>query len=146
MMEFLLLFMRLILGGVFAYSGYSKLIAPVQNFVAAIEAYQFLNPPFIYPIASILPWLELTFGVFLFLGFLTRLSASLLNVFSITFVTLLTRSIILKLPISECGCFGSGISLAPHQALLLDIGLFFLAVCLSIFSSRLLSLDKRLSQ
>ncbi len=138
--------MRLILGAVFVYSGFSKLIAPLENFTAVIEGYQFLNPQFVRPVAFFLPWLELILGTFLFTGFLTRLSAVLLGLFSAVFVTLLTRSIVLKLSITECGCFGAGISLAPKQALLLDSGLLLMALCLSIFSSSLFSLDQRLQK
>jgi len=145
-MALLLLIMRLILGAVFVYSGFSKLIAPLENFTAVIEGYRFLNPQFIWPIAFFLPWLELILGTFLFTGFLTRLSAALLGLFSAVFVTLLARSIVLKLSITECGCFGAGISLAPKQALLLDSGLLLMALCLSIFSSSLFSLDKKLQK
>lgn len=143
-MIFVLLLMRLILSGVFIYSGFSKLAAPLENFIAAIEGYQFLNSELIRPVAFLLPWLELIFGTFLLTGFLARLSASMLALFSAVFVGLLTRSLILKLPVTECGCFGAGISLAPHQALILDLGLFLMAVCLIVLPSTVFSLDKRL--
>lgn len=135
---------RLIVGGVFIYSGFSKLIAPIENFVAVIESYQFLKPQFIYPVAFTLPWLELIFGTFLLTGFLTRISAILLSLFSLLFVGLLSRSLILKLPITECGCFGAGITLTPQQALLLDLGLLFMAICIIIGPPRRFSLDARL--
>lgn len=138
--------MRIILAGVFIYSGFSKLIAPVENFVAVIESYQFLKPPFIHPVAFLLPWLELIFGAFLLTGFLSRLSAIMLGIFSLVFAGLLSRSLLLKLPITECGCFGAGIILAPKQALLLDLGLFLMAICLIICPSRLLTLDVRLKK
>ncbi len=145
-MALVLLLIRLLLGGIFIYSGFSKLIAPVENFVAVIEAYQFLTPEFIRSVAFILPWLELIFGTFLLTGFLTRMSAFMLALFSATFVGLLARSLILKLPITECGCFGAGISLAPKQALILDLGLFLIAACLIIIPSTIFSLDKRLQK
>ena len=145
-MTLLLLIMRFILGGVFIYSGFSKLIVPIENFVAVIEGYQFLKPQFVQPLAFILPWLELIFGVFLFTGFFSRLSAALLGFFAAIFVTLLTRSLILGLPITECGCFGAGISLAPKQAIFLDSGLFLMAACLTCFPPRLFSLDKKLEK
>lgn len=145
-MSLVLLLIRFVLGGVFIYSGFSKLIAPVENFVAVIEHYQFLNPKLIQPVAVILPWLELIFGTFVFTGFLTRLSAGVLTLLAAVFASLLTRSLILKLPITECGCFGAGISLAPKQALFLDIGLFLVALCLMKVPSHLFSLDKRLQR
>lgn len=128
------------------YSGSSKLIAPLENFIAVIEGYQFLRSEFIRPIAFVLPWLEVILGAFLLTGFLTRASALVLALFSATFVSLLARSLMLKLPITECGCFGAGISLAPKQALILDLGLFVMAVCLTFVPSTLFSLDKRLQK
>ncbi len=145
-MIFVLLLMRLILSGIFIYSGFSKLIAPLENFIAVIEGYQFLKPELVRPIAFFLPWLELIFGTFLLTGFLTRFSTAVLALFSAVFISLLARSLILKFPIAECGCFGAGISLAPHQALLLDVGLFLMAICLIIIPSTTLSLDKRLQK
>lgn len=145
-MTFLTFLMRIILGGVFIYSGFSKLIAPVESFVAVIESYQFLKPQFIHPVAFVLPWFELILGTFLLTGFLSRLSAAMLSFLSLLFVGLLSRSLLLKLPITECGCFGAGITLAPKQALLLDLGLFLMAICLIICPPRLLTLDARLKK
>lgn len=143
-MASLTLLMRFIVGGVFIYSGFSKLIVPVENFVAVIESYQFVKPQFVQPIAWLLPWFELILGTFLLTGFLTRISAILLSLFSLLFVGLLSRSLILKLPITECGCFGAGITLTPQQALLLDLGLLFMAICIIIGPPRRFSLDARL--
>ncbi len=145
-MTFLLLLIRLVLGGVFIYSGFSKLITPIENFMAVIEGYQFLKPPFIWPVAFFLPWLELIFGTFLLTGFLTRWSAAFLGLFSATFITLLSRSLILKLPVTECGCFGAGISLGPQQALMLDLGLFLMALCLIFFPCTPFGLDRKMSK
>ncbi len=143
-MPFILLVLRLFLGGVFVYAGWGKLMAPIENFVAVIEAYQFLKPPFTWLVGNIVPWLELIFGMFLTLGFLTRTSAASLTVFLLVFILLLLRSILLHLPISECGCFGAGITLAPWQALILDAGLLIISLIMIWSRPRLLSLDEKL--
>ena len=143
-MPFLLLVMRLFLGGIFVYSGWQKLIAPVENFMAVIEGYQFLKPPFISITAHLVPWLELTFGFFLMLGFLTRTSAAFLGILLMIFIGLLTRSLWLHLPVLECGCFGSGITLAPWQALILDSGLLLVSMAIIFSPLRGYSLDERL--
>ena len=140
-MRFVSLLMRIVLGAVFIYSGWSKLLSPVENFIAVIQGYQFLKPPFISPTAFILPWLELTLGSFLVLGFLTRFSASVLGIFLLMFIGLLARSILLHLPVSECGCFGSGIVLAPWQAVILDSGLLAVSFILVRRGNALWSLD-----
>ena len=119
-------------------------MGPIENFQAVIEAYQFLKPPFILVAANFVPWVELIFGAFLLLGFLTRTSATSLAILSIIFIGLLLRSLLLHLPISECGCFGSKITLAPWQAIILDAGLLILSLILIRWRSRLFSLDEKL--
>ena len=143
-MPFILFILRLFLGGVFVYAGWGKLMAPIENFVAVIEGYQFLKPPFTWVIGNIVPWLELIFGMFLVVGFLTRTSAVLFTFFLLVFISLLLRSILLHLPISECGCFGSGIVLAPWQALILDAGLLIISLIVIWSRPRFLSLDEKL--
>lgn len=142
--EILPLLMRLMVGGIFVYSGWEKLTVPIQNFMAVIQNYQFLKSPFVEWVAFILPWFELVFGTFLLLGFMMRISAGVLAVFLLSFIALLGRSLLLKLPISECGCFGSGLSLVPWQAMILDGGLFLLALMLIFKDLRFFSLDDRL--
>ena len=143
-MPFLLFLIRIFVGGVFVFAGWEKLMTPIQNFQAVIEAYQFLKPPFILIAANFVPWIELVFGAFLLLGFLTRTSAVTLGVLSLAFISLLSRSLLLHLPISECGCFGSKITLAPWQAIVLDIGLLILSLVLIRRRSRFFSLDEKL--
>ncbi|MBI4372199.1 MAG: DoxX family protein [Candidatus Omnitrophica bacterium] len=136
--------MRILVGGIFVYSGWSKLMVPVENFMAVIEGYQFLRPHAIELLATWLPWTELVFGAFLLLGFLTRASAAILGIFLAVFIYLISRSLWLHLPVSECGCFGSGIALAPWQALMLDSGLLLASIVLIIRPPQLWSLDRRL--
>lgn len=121
-------------------------MAPVENFMAVIEGYKFLGPPFISWVAYILPWLELIFGTFLALGFLTRTSALSLSVFVISFIAILLRSLFMRLPISDCGCFGEGISLLPQQAAVLDAGLLLLLVIVIWRRPAFLSLDEKLKR
>ena len=143
-MPFILLLMRIFLGGVFMYAGWEKLMAPVENFAAVIGAYQFLKPPFIMLAAYLVPWIELVSGAFLVLGFLTRTSATSISIFLMLFIGLLLRSLLLHLPVSECGCFGTGITLAPWQALVLDMGLLLISIIIIFSPPQLYSLDRRL--
>ncbi|MBI1977130.1 MAG: DoxX family protein [Candidatus Omnitrophica bacterium] len=143
-MNFILFLMRIVLGGVFVYSGWGKLMSPVENFKAVVESYQFFSALLVKPISYVVPWLELVFGAFVLVGYLTRQSTVLLALFLLSFIVLLSRSLLMHLPISECGCFGSGIVLAPWQALVLDSGLFLIAFILLKRKSNLFSLDRRL--
>ncbi len=143
-MRFILFLMRIFVGGVFIYAAWGKLMAPVENFAAVIEGYQFLKTPFNSFVAHFFPWLELIFGTFLTIGFLTRISAAVLSVFLGVFVSLLLRSLWLHLPISECGCFGSGITLAPWQALILDSSLLMVSFIVIWSKPLFSSLDEKL--
>ena len=137
---------RILSGAVFVYSGWGKLMAPVENFMAVIQGYQFM-PVFFIPIAAhLIPWLELVFGTFLVAGFLTRASAGLMSALAVTFIVILIRSIVLRIPISECGCFGAGISLAPWQAAVLDFILLGSLLATLARKSHAFSLDQKLSQ
>lgn len=145
-MNFILFLMRVILGGVFVYSGWGKLMSPVENFKAVIESYQFFPALLVKPISYTIPWLELVFGTFVLVGYLTRQSIVVFTLFLLSFIVLLSRSLLMHLPISECGCFGSGIVLAPWQALILDSGLLLVTFILLKRKSSLFSLDRRLRQ
>ncbi|MDD5218583.1 MAG: DoxX family membrane protein [Candidatus Omnitrophica bacterium] len=134
---------RLSIGFIFAYSGFSKLLAPVENFRGALAAYE-IFPSFTLPlIAQFFPWLELIFGVFLILGFASRWSALALAVFSLFFICSLSLSKIMTgvFP-AECGCFGEGIHLKGRQVILLDSAILVIGVILFRIKKHWASLDQ----
>ena len=137
---------RLILGAVFIYSGWQKLMGPVEEFRAVILQYAIFPKPFVPWIAFSVPWLELIFGTFVVLGFVTRKSAVALACFLAVFITLLARSLMLHLSIMECGCFGSGFLLRPKDAILLDVGLLIFAIIVIRRKSYAWSLDALLNK
>jgi ABC-type amino acid transport system permease subunit len=57
------------LGAVFFYAGLQKHLAPYQ-FAEAVMAYRLLPQSLVGYVAAILPWLELTAGFFLVLGYM----------------------------------------------------------------------------
>jgi len=97
---------RLILSGIFIYSGYVKLQAPLQ-FAGAIAGYQLVPERFIFPLATYLPWFEIALGILLLSGWKLRyVSASasgLLLMFTVVLAVTYFRGIE-----AECGCFGFG--------------------------------------
>ena len=135
---------RLFLGTVFAYSGFSKLMEPVENFRGIIAQYEVIPYVFVPAIAHVFPWLELIFGIFLISGYAPRASALVLAFFSLSFLILLGSSKLLlgSFPVS-CGCFGEhGIHLTVRQVFLLDLVDFFLGLKLSRLKTHPLSLDQ----
>ena len=115
---------RLFLGLVFAYSGFTKLMEPVENFQGGMAAYEIIPYTLIPFLAHVIPWIEFFFGAFLVVGYLPRVSALVLATMSWSFVLLIltTRIVTGNLP-ADCGCFGEGslIHLKPLQVFLMDL-------------------------
>jgi uncharacterized membrane protein YphA (DoxX/SURF4 family) len=126
---------RIFLGLIFAYSGLTKLLEPVENFQGGMASYEIIPYSVIPFLARVIPWIEFLFGSFLILGYLPRISALVLAAMSWSFVLLIltTRLVTGALP-ADCGCFGEGslIHLKPFQVLALDVGNTFLGICLAL--------------
>jgi uncharacterized membrane protein YphA (DoxX/SURF4 family) len=134
---------RLFLGLIFAYSGFTKLMEPVENFQGGMAAYEVIPYAVIPFLARVIPWIEFLFGAFLILGYLPRVSAAVLALMSWSFVLLIvtTRFVTGALPV-DCGCFGEGslIHLKPYQVLIMDVGNTFFGICLALRKDHPLSL------
>ncbi len=115
---------RIFIGLIFAYSGFTKLMEPVENFQGGMAAYEIIPYIFIPFLAHVIPWVEFLFGSFLIVGYLPRVSATVLATMSWSFVLLIfiTRIVTGGLP-ADCGCFGEGsiIHLNPYQVFIMDI-------------------------
>jgi ribA/ribD-fused uncharacterized protein len=72
----------LALGGAFFYAGIQKRLEPYQ-FVEAILAYDLLPQALVGLTAAILPWVEITSGFFLALGYLAEIPGRLLKSLSL---------------------------------------------------------------
>ena len=102
---------RTLLGGIFVYSGYTKIQAELQ-FAAAIAAYRLLPDAWLLPVATYLPWLEVILGVLILTSWKTRwvagASAGLLAFFIVVLTVTYLRGIE-----ADCGCFGMGERISP---------------------------------
>ena len=96
---------RVVLGGVFIYSAYSKIVNPAQ-FALSVAAYQFLPSCFVGMFALVLPMVELVAGVALLVTKWSREAAALITALLGMFLIGLTQALVRGLKIS-CGCFGS---------------------------------------
>ena len=128
--------LRIVIGGIFAFSGFMKLIHPYQNFLAVIQSYDILSVSAAQILAKGLPWIELVFGVFLVLGLWTRFSLYINLLMNLTFVGVLSQCVLRKLPIGDCGCFGGVIELKPWQTLVMDLGIALILLTLIKFISQ----------
>jgi len=104
---------RLIVAGVFIYSGYSKLPpghmfdAPLQ-FMIAISGYKLPIPNgLILPIATYLPWIEIALGLAVLIGWKMRYFAGAVTALLLFFIVILTITYARGID-ANCGCFGLG--------------------------------------
>lgn len=101
---------RLAVGGMFVYAGVLKLLAPAEEFAYAIETYKVTGAQLSLWAAYTLPWLELYSGLLLLCGIFTRVNALFCGGLLIFFEVLLAQARLRGLPVTSCGCFGSGSS------------------------------------
>jgi uncharacterized membrane protein YphA (DoxX/SURF4 family) len=100
--------LRLALGGLFAFAGFSKLADPAA-FAAAILAYRLVPWEIAVPLAYYLPWLEILCGLALASGWrrvargAIPVAAGMLLVFAAALGSAIWRGLDI-----ECGCFGGG--------------------------------------
>lgn len=103
--------LRLLIGVVFLYASYDKILHP-GDFARAVYNYQILPAAAVNPVAVVLPWMELLLGVFLLAGVwlpgATALSTLLLAVFNAALIFNLSRGLDVS-----CGCFSTQIAGSP---------------------------------
>ena len=93
---------RWVLAGIFVYSGSVKLVDP-SRFAEIIAGFGLLPAALIYPLAVLLPVIELVAGIGLV--FTLRGSLPTIAVMLVIFIAVLLYGIHLGLDI-DCGCFG----------------------------------------
>jgi len=118
---------RIMVGIVFALSGFRKAVAAPQEFAAVVETYQILPSGWVLSFAAVMPWMEILLGLCLIAGYRTRAAAGGLGALLVTFMLALLFALGRGIPLENCGCFGSWISLTPWQALGVDVFLLTLA-------------------
>jgi uncharacterized membrane protein YphA (DoxX/SURF4 family) len=114
---------RLVLGGIFAYAGISKIFSPnthlwplfvlkfsistnLSTFAQQVESYKMLSPAMVDFVAHTLPFAELILGVLLLIGWQLRIWASLITLIMLGFLGVVTRGYLLHMNIN-CGCFAT---------------------------------------
>ena len=116
---------RWILGLTFVYASFHKIISP-GDFAKIVYGYDLFPAASINLIAIIVPFLELTAGSALIVGFYPRSAAIILDTLLLAFITLLTINLI-RGHEYNCGCFSAGQnghSTPPWLMLLRDVILF----------------------
>jgi len=125
---YLAFLLRVLLGSLFIWASWNKILHPAR-FAEDVANYAILPPLLVNLWTLILPWLEMTAGLFLILGFFSRSSALTLSLLLISFIIAIFISLARGAEI-DCGCFGAGEELG-WMTLLRD--LLMLAMGIQIF-------------
>ena len=105
---------RLLLGSIFIYASYHKIIAP-DEFAKIVYGYDLFPSETINLIAIIIPFAELISGMALIIGIYTRPAAIILIGMLTAFVIAISINIIRGHEF-DCGCFSSDTSQAVNSA------------------------------
>ena len=97
---------RLVVGGIWIWAGLLKVGDPASS-VTAVRAYQLLPYDLAETVGHLLPVLELTVGVVLVLGLVTRVSGAVSALLQVAFIIGISSVWARGISIN-CGCFGDG--------------------------------------
>lgn len=100
------LVLRFIIGGVFAYAAFEKVLHP-GAFAIAVRGYKLIPFSLSNLFAIAVSWSELVAAVFLILGILTRKAASAIFLLLIVFIAAIS-TVLVRGMVIDCGCFGEG--------------------------------------
>jgi uncharacterized membrane protein YphA (DoxX/SURF4 family) len=142
-MRFHLLISRLVLGGIFTYASFDKILHPFE-FAEVVYNYQLLPDVLVNLVSLFLPWLELLVGLSLILGVWLPGAVLICNLLLMVFFSTLVFNIARGLDI-DCGCFtvSVGTSSGGHMLWYLFRDGFFLFVGLFLFFSSFFMRNQR---
>lgn len=141
---------RLVLGGIFVYAGFSKLLMPnnahlwpmfflkfsismnISVFAQQVESYKLISPEASQMVAHTLPFVEIVLGLLLLIGWRLRIWATAITAIMVGFLAVVTRAYLLHMDIN-CGCFGTPEKLTG-MTIVRDGALVALALLMTIFA------------
>jgi uncharacterized membrane protein YphA (DoxX/SURF4 family) len=114
---------RLVLGGIFIYAGFSKVLMPnthlwpmfvlkfslsmnISTFAQQVESYKMISPEASQMVAHVLPFVEIALGLLVLIGWGLRIWATAITLIMVCFLAVVTRAYLLHMDIN-CGCFGA---------------------------------------
>lgn len=109
-LKYLQILFRLIVGIVFIYASYDKILDPI-SFSKNIHNFH-ITPIFIENLAAlIIPWLELIIGILLILGLFLEGTTTITIALLIFFIFILSQAVFRGIDV-HCGCFKSEAEIA----------------------------------
>lgn len=132
----ILLISRIVLGGLFIYSGIDKIIDPL-SFAAIIHHYRITPPNMINFAAIVIPWIELIAGVFLIFSIRLKASALTINLMLVFFTVVLAITAFRGINVA-CGCFSTSMAVKSNLVIRIieDFGMLALGLHVMFFSKK----------
>ncbi|MEN8229572.1 MAG: BT_3928 family protein [Bacteroidota bacterium] len=141
-MKYVRVISRIILGIVFIFSGFVKVVDPLGSAYKFSDYFNAFRLGFLdglaLPLGIFLSAFELVLGITLILGYRRRIVYWVLMWFML-FFTLLTFILALFNPVSDCGCFGDALILTNWQTFLKNVILMLFV--LTLYFNRKLEAD-----
>jgi uncharacterized membrane protein YphA (DoxX/SURF4 family) len=139
-MKAFLWILRIVVGGLFIFSGLVKANDPLGLSYKMDEFFEVWHwdawRAWSLPLSVVMIGFEIIAGVALLLGYAQRFFAPLLLAL-ITFFTFLTAYVLFSGKIKECGCFGDCIKISNTETFWKDVALLVMAIVLVIFRKRI---------
>lgn len=134
--DFLTMISRLVIGGMFVYASFYKIIEPL-SFAKSIWYYHLVPGSLINIMAIVLPWIELIVGLALIGGIWFRGAVLWVNFLTIFFIVALGSTIVRGIDI-DCGCFKAAQSAtgSAWDSVIFDVGMLVLTIQLWLTRSR----------
>ncbi len=130
--EIVIRVLQILVGLTFLFSGFTKAVDPWGTAIKLGEYFSAFGFGFLrfldFPVAFLLPALELTLGAGLVAGAARKL-VSLATLIFMLFFTVLTFVLALWNPVSDCGCFGEAVKLTNWQTFIKN-ALLLLAIAI----------------
>jgi uncharacterized membrane protein YphA (DoxX/SURF4 family) len=126
--------LRVLLGGIFIYAGYVKLVEPWQLFAAGIADYEVVPLWAAKFLAHTLPWFEVLVGLMLVVGRWMRVSSVSISLLLLVFFSLMVRAFVGGKEIN-CGCFGPN-ELISWKTLVRDGSMLAASLFVTFFAFR----------
>ncbi|HET6463430.1 MAG TPA: MauE/DoxX family redox-associated membrane protein [Candidatus Krumholzibacteria bacterium] len=115
---------RFIVGGLFFYAAFEKVLHPAA-FAMAVRGYKLIPFSLSNLFAIAVSWSELVAATFLILGILTRKAAGAIFILLIMFTAAIT-TVLVRGMVIDCGCFGEGGASTSWLLLVRNAALLFL--------------------
>ena len=134
-MKYIRLISRVILGLVFIFSGYVKVVDPLGSAYKFADYFSAFKLGFLeffaLPLGIFLAAFELVLGIILILGYQRKI-ISVVVLYFMSFFTLLTFILAIFNPVSDCGCFGDALILTNWQTFFKNIVLMVFVLLLYV--------------